>query len=122
MRRFVVVGMALLSTAAVAVAGCFLITGSTSGYSQAQAEAGCEAAADCRGDGGAQSSVCCFSVTSGAAACQEAGPCGALEVQLCATHAECTQVECLPQSCTLAGTSLSIRACGSIPAICTPED
>jgi|HubBroStandDraft_2_1064218.scaffolds.fasta_scaffold15469_2 hypothetical protein len=118
-RRIAVFGVVLSLTAATAIAGCFLLTGSTSGYTQVQAEAGCEAAADCTGDGGA--GVCCFSATSGAAACQ-AAPCGALEVQLCATRAECTQVECIPQSCTLAGASFSVRACGSIPAICTPED
>jgi hypothetical protein len=113
----IVVGLVL--TVGVTVTGCFLITGGTSGYTQAAAEGGCESAAECTKDGGAQ--ICCLSATTGGSACQM-GPCGTLEVQLCAKSAECDDVACIPQSCMLGVTELEIRACGSIPVYCAREN
>jgi hypothetical protein len=105
-----------LAMAVIAAAGCFLVTGSTSGYTQEAPEGGCEAAADC--DGG----VCCLSSTSFSASCQMA-PCGSTEVQLCAEKSECTaDAACLEQSCTAEGMMYSIRTCGKIAlSICTVE-
>jgi hypothetical protein len=107
-----------LVTSAVAAGGCFLVTGSTSGYTQepSSSEGGCEGAADCTGDGGAQ--ICCFISTSLSSTCQGA-PCGAGNVQLCAKSAECTDAACTSQSCSIEGTSYEVRACGAISG-CTP--
>jgi len=112
------VAAALLSSA-VAAAGCFIITGSTSGYTEAPAttsEGGCEAATDCTGDGGVE--ICCLGATTMSASCQ-AGPCGTAAIQLCAKTAECDDASCTEQSCTFGGATYMLRACGLIPS-CTP--
>jgi hypothetical protein len=114
------IAVAALLTAGLMAAGCFLITGSTSGYTQALPEGGCESAAECRGDG--EAGTCCLSATSGTSACQ-LGACGPLQVELCAKAAECADdAGCIRQSCSLGGTELEIQACGSIPLLCTSEN
>jgi hypothetical protein len=116
LRRLV---LASLSIPGVVASGCFLLTGSTSGYSLAAAEGGCESAAECENEGGG-AQVCCLSATLGASVCQES-PCGTSAVQLCAKSAECPDAACLPQSCAFAGTEYPVRACGAIP-LCARED
>ena len=109
--RLAVVALAHLTVATV-VAGCFLITGSTSGYTQATPEGGCEAAVDCTGEGGPQ--VCCLSAMTVSSMCQ--ARCGALEVQLCAGSTECASASCLAQSCRVDdAATFQLRACGKIP-------
>jgi hypothetical protein len=103
--------VAFFVVAGMAGAGCLLITGSTSGYTEAGPEGGCEAASDCVGDAGG---VCCLSLTAGAA-CQR-GPCGSSAIQLCTDSGECSDdASCLSQSCTYAGSSYEVRTCGEVP-------
>lgn len=109
--------VASLSIVGVTLGGCFLITGGTGGYTLAATEGGCESAAECPGDRGAQ--ICCLS-TSGSS-CQMR-PCGTHEVQLCSKSAECADAACVPQSCLLSGATIDIRACGVIPLVCMGED
>ncbi len=118
----------------LAAAGCVVVTGSTDGYEREPAtvttrDAGtgsgnldlrCLSATDCASDAGGQ--VCCVALasTSASAACQ-VGPCGgSLPVQLCAADSECSGSTCVLQTCTLAGSKVTVRACGTIPT-CTPR-
>ncbi len=130
--RAVVLGVVL------ATGGCVLILDGTDGYEASPAEAaprsdagsggslalGCLSTRDCAGDG-APAGVCCVNLGGGAssaqASCQAAGPCGgAIPVQLCGADDECTGVPCTLQACVLAGSAVTLRACGTIPT-CTPR-
>lgn len=123
------------ATAALAVVtGCVIVTGSTDGYDLADAGAAqtsadaaagaldlqCLSTSSCAGDG-AVGALCCVTITgtsSARSACQP-GPCGGtLPVQLCASDAECTGTTCVTQTCSLAGASVTVRACGALPT-CT---
>jgi hypothetical protein len=130
---------ALVVTAVgTAVAGCFLITGGTSGYQLAPPEAGicsfdaaslglpvaiscaCASSADCVSDGGTK--FCCFGQTDATAAgssCQTM-PCDAsTAIQLCKKTAECLDAACIPQTCSYSAVSIPVQACGSLSG-CTP--
>jgi hypothetical protein len=107
--------LACFVAALIAGAGCILITGSTSGYTQATPESGCSSASDC--DGGDQ--VCCFSTTAFVSSCQVA-PCG---IQLCQKSSECVGVSCVEQSCVLEAGTYKVEACGKIPIpLCVLND
>ena len=106
-------------------AGCVLVTGSTSGYQQADSgtssldaacteeggclELSCLGATEC-GDAG----VCCLALSGNtlASSCQ-AGPCQI--AQLCTTSSECSKGTCAPTTCTSSGVGLQFQSCGAIP-------
>jgi hypothetical protein len=97
--------------AGTAIAGCFLVTGSTSNYTQALPEGGCEAASDCTGEGG----ICCLSLMSGSQCGQ--GVCGSGAVQICTDSGECPEdAACVAQTCNYEDASLEVHACGAIPS------
>jgi hypothetical protein len=119
-----------------AVAGCFLITGGTSGYGLAPPGEGicapsvdadlpitcaCNSSTECHGDGAAQ--FCCLAVSSTSASAStscQATPCdAAVGPQLCTTNAECVDASCILQWCSAAGASIPVEVCGNI-AVCSP--
>jgi hypothetical protein len=128
---------AVVLAVVLATGGCVLFLDSPEGYelspdagtsrtseggASGSLALGCLSTRDCAGDGGG--GVCCVnlaSTSSATSACQPAGPCGgAIPVQLCTTNDECSGVPCTLQSCSLAGSAVTLRACGTIPS-CTPR-
>lgn len=127
--------IALGASGLVLATGCLLVTGSTDGYELADAGAAetgadaggagaldlqCLSSSSCAGDG-SPGQVCCVAITgtSSARSTCQAGPCGGtLPVQLCGSDAECTGTTCVTQTCSLAGASVTVRACGALPT-CT---
>jgi hypothetical protein len=107
-----------LAAVAVGVAGCELVTGSTSGYSAIDAGV-CTSAKDC--DGGVGAAVCCVSVsaTGASTSCNSAPICpslpGAAPVQLCLGSAECGDASCTAQQCYWTGKPTPVLACGALP-------
>ena len=109
--------------------GCFIVTGSSDGYSQASLSsgAGCTSAADCADAGGG---VCCAApgpptqngIPTVVFSC--AASCPALSIQICGGNSECNDggSACVPQACrfsvkTSAGTvssSVPFQSCGLI--------
>lgn len=129
---------ALAFAVVLATGGCVLVLDGTDGFeanptsTPARSDAGssgslalgCLSTRDCSGDG-STAGVCCVNLSGGTssaqASCQPAGPCGgAIPVQLCNADVECTGVPCTLQSCVLAGSAVTLRACGTSPT-CTPR-
>lgn len=97
---------------AVLLVGCFIITGSTQGYSVVDSGTACTSASDC----GDASLICCVTLTTDGpvAACQDTCT-GSTSAQFCATNAECkTTGTCLAQQCSLAPDAGTIKACALI--------
>jgi hypothetical protein len=128
------------ATLLTAGAGCFLLTGSTDGYTLAPPEAGictidassltslgvtlscgCTSSADCH----AGARFCCFGVSltgtsaSGASSCQATACDAAVGAQLCEQSSECVDAACIGQTCTFSELSIPVRACGHVNG-CTP--
>jgi hypothetical protein len=91
----------------ILVWGCFLVTGTTNGYTQVTPEGGCEASSDCPHGSG---QVCCIAFSG--ASCQMA-PCGDGSIQPCSDSGECGDAGCNSHSCTIEGVPVTLRACGS---------
>jgi hypothetical protein len=116
---------------ALALEGCVLLTGSTSGYELAPAEGGtCDGSSACMGTrlecfstADCDAGVCCLSVaslTSVQSTCQ-LGPCQtALGAQLCASSEECTGATCEAQECTIANATVTLRSCGGF-SLCSSD-
>jgi hypothetical protein len=85
--------------------------------------AGSSFACDEKGDC-ANGQICCFvavSTTAANNACTTGTTCsgGLFSIQICKTDAECTNgMSCVPQSCPVGGSTVTIGACGAIPT-CT---
>jgi hypothetical protein len=131
MRAFLVVGAVMLSSALVA--GCFIITGGTDGYTSApnpsaSSDGGaatcapdatcvsltCLGTSDCADAG----QVCCLGSAGGglSSACQSK----CLGPQFCKGDSDCPNGgSCTSQSCSGGGVSLIVQACGTVPG-CTP--
>jgi hypothetical protein len=81
----------------------------------------CRKAAEC-GDAGL---ICCvvapgLDLSQATSVCQT-GPCAG-PVQLCGKNAECANnASCLLQTCTVGGTTVSIKACGVLPGVCETD-
>jgi hypothetical protein len=107
---------------ALSLAGCEVVTGSTSGYTL---EAGppiagrCLSARSC--DGGVGASLCCLTVSTTGASTICSGPpiCpslpGSVPVQLCLGSAECPDASCVAQKCYWTGEAIPVLACGALP-------
>jgi hypothetical protein len=128
MRRLLA-AIAIAASSAL-VCACFIITGSTDGYSQAAAvAASTDAAVACAPDAACVAftcvgtsdcdagQVCCLGSSASAltSSCQVA----CLGPQFCKTDSDCDKVSCTSQSCTSNGVSLILQACGTLPG-CTP--
>lgn len=74
---------------------------------------GCVSSQDC--DAGM---ICCL-VVAGLSSAQSrcsAAPCaGTIPVQLCKSSTECEGVSCMSYTCTLAGNTVGLEACGQLP-------
>ncbi|MEO7109851.1 MAG: hypothetical protein ABI183_05395 [Polyangiaceae bacterium] len=131
MRKILVVGAVTLSS--MLVAGCFIITGGTDGYTSAPhpsassdgAPATCAPDAECialtclgTSDCADAGQVCCLGSTGSglSSSCQTkcVGP------QFCKGDTDCPNGgSCTSQSCSGNGLSVVIQACGTVPD-CTP--
>jgi hypothetical protein len=79
----------------------------------------CDEASDCPGG-----EVCCLEATSPSVAgvsvkCETSCTGGLFSIQICRSDTECPGGQCIPQTCSLGGGSLSVEACGLIPEFCT---
>lgn len=119
----------VVASSSALVCACFVITGSTDGYTQTAAvAASTDAAVACAPDAACVAFtcvgtsdcdaglVCCLGSSAGAlsSSCQVA----CLGPQFCKADSDCDKVTCTSQSCTASGVSLILQACGSVPG-CT---
>jgi hypothetical protein len=125
------VGLGVMALA-ISLAGCFLLTGGTSGYQLVDAGTcegnsacpgialGCLSERDCNDEGGTD--VCCVTVSppsSARSTCQK-GPCET--IQLCKKSTECEDTTtCMSQECVFAGAAITLRSCGGIPVVCSGD-
>jgi hypothetical protein len=115
---------AVAFVAAAIGAGCFVVTGSSDGYSSLplQGGAACTSAADCADAGGG---VCCAGpgptrngIPTVLLTCQPS--CPVATIQICAGNTECNDggAACVIQSCTFsaagASSAVPFQACGLI--------
>ncbi len=94
--------------------GCMVVTGSTDGYVAAEAgDAGsfCVSAESCTAHG--TPGACCLGASG--ISCEATG-CGAANIQLCASNAECGDAgACALQLCALSAGEITLLACGTLP-------